>query len=64
MKVYLTKLEIPQLIRTSDGYMLFHLYEEVLSLFEFDNIEEAKKAYENALSFFKLHQEQQLKVGI
>lgn len=61
MRIYLTNLEIPQLIRTSDGYIVFHLYEKVLSLFEFDSYEDAYKAYENALSLFKLQKEQQLK---
>ncbi len=64
MKIYLTKLEIPQLIKTAGGYMVFHLYEGILSLFEFELLDEAEKTYQNALMMHQFQREKQLKSEI
>lgn len=62
MRIYLTKLEIPQFIRTSQGYMVIHLYDDILSIFEFEEYDKAERVYQDAVNFYALQQENKLNV--
>jgi len=62
MRIYLTKLEIPQFIRTSQGYMVIHLYEDILSISEFEEYDKAERVYQDTINFYSLKQQNKLKV--